>query len=546
MFKSKNISKIVSLEFRYCLKFAICSLEFLALLFVFSFWPSMASAATYDANNVVFNAVFTNKNSMSAAQIESFLVSHGSFYKNYTIPEYVSTPFPYNNGGNHTWGTVNVRQIYDPTGEQYWGKKVSQLIYNECQAHNINPQLVLVMLQKESSIVTQGNPDSVTKAWPLFFGFNETMASYGYNYDQSRQVAIDYAGVGQQIAYTVNWLSVRYNSSLSRPPSDDVPANWAAVNQASRVLYTYTPHSQYNVWSIMQSWFGGGTINYPFGKVPNTNLAKSGSNYYLIYGGTYYNLGTTSLAVQNYGHAITESLVARSGSDGGNLSNYIKASTGPEYLVAGGLKYYIYPTQAFRNRWNLNSANAKVVSSSFLNNIPSAPHSLSGLVTASSSSNVIYLIDQANRYQVYPTNAFLARFDMSWGDAVVLPQSFINSLPSKGWLTGLIRGQTKGMIYFVDEGYGKPVLSMGIFYNWGWKSSEVTFLSDSYINTFRKKSFVTRIMSGGGSLYWAENGLYYRLGDNSVMDSRGWSWSDVGSLSASFASQLPIAGVIWE
>jgi len=529
--------------------FIICFSIILSLLPFLSYFltPNNALAATYDPYNVISNVVFTNRNSMSAAQIETFLVSHGSFYKNYTIPEFVSTPFPYNNGGNHTWGTVNVRQIYDPTGEQYWGKKVSQLIYDECQAHSINPQLVLVMLQKESSIVTQGNPDSVTKAWPLFFGFNETLADFGYSYDQARQVAIDYAGVGQQIAYTVNWLRSRYNSSLSRPASSDVPANWAAVNQASRVLYIYTPHSQYNVWLIMQQWFNGGSADYPFGKVPNTSLVKNGSNYYLIYDGTYYSLGNSSWSVQNYGYNTTDASGVLAGTNGGNLSNYLQAaSNGALYLVAGGLKYPVWNTTTFKERWGLNSRQPTRVSTAIVNAIPTAPHYLTGLIKPSVSSNSLYLVDNLKRYGVYPSTLFLQRFDMTWDDAVVLPPYYINAMTLAGNLTGLIRGTTKGMVYFVDGGYGKPVLSMGIFYNWGWKTSEVTILSDSYINNFRKKSFITRLMWGGSQLYWANGGLYYRLGGSGVVDSRGWSWADVGVLTASFASQLPIAGVIWE
>ncbi|MDD3774140.1 MAG: hypothetical protein PHW50_02580 [Patescibacteria group bacterium] len=493
--------------------FFYCFLAFFGLLFlILNLRPSAVMAATYDPYNVIPNDVFINKDSMTAAQIESFLVSHGSFYRNYTIPEYISTPFPYNNSGNNTWSTVNVRQIYDPTGDRYWGKKVSQLIYDECQAHGINPQLVLVMLQKESSIVTQGNPDSVTKAWPLFFGFNETMASYGYNYSQSRQVAIDYGGVGQQIAYTVNWLRVRYNSSLSRPPTDDVPVNWAAVNQASRVLYIYTPHSQINVFNLMQIWFAGGFAYYPFGPVPNSQLGKVGTTYYLIYNGKYYNLGTTSLAVQNYGHSTTtvHKTSLTGNSNGGNLSNYIRSLTGQEYLVAGGLKYAVYNSSVFKGMWGLTTRTPTSVSAELINAIPSAPRTLSCIVKPYSSYSYYYIDSGARRYGMWSSDAFWAMWGFTKQDVVVMPDNFVKSLPYLKMLTALVKSPTSSQVYYVDRGMRKyPMWMTAVFWEmWGFRYADITTISSGQISAMpTQRPFTALIRSeAGGDLYYVDNG----------------------------------------
>jgi len=122
-----------------------------------------------------------------------------------------------------------------------------------------------------------------------------------------------------------------------------------------------------------------------------------------------------------------------------------------------------------------------------------------------------------------------------------LPLDFVNTLPYSGkWLTGLIRGKTLPMVYLIDEARAKPIMSEGIFYHWGWKDSDITWLSDSFILNMPKKSFVTRLASDGNDYYWINEGLKRKINNSqTVFSNHGWSFDDVGSISYDFLTAFP-------
>lgn len=168
---------------------------------------------------------------------------------------------------------VDARQAYVDT---FYNKTVAQLIYDEANQHNINPRLILVMLQRESSSITQSTPSSTTRqAWPLFYNYDERMADClngdeascndtKYNQPNYQYRAINYGGVGQQIAYATAQLR-RLQTDAGYCGGSLVVSvdggNLTANNAATCALYKYTPHAvSYNTDSAFYtnwvSWWG--------------------------------------------------------------------------------------------------------------------------------------------------------------------------------------------------------------------------------------------------------------------------------------------------
>lgn len=194
---------------------------------------------------------------------------------------------------------VNARQAYFDT---FYNKTVAQLIYEEANQHNINPRLILVMLQRESSAVTQSTPSSTTRqAWPLFYNYDERMAAClngdeascndsKYSQPDYAYRAENYGGVGQQIAYATAQLR---NLSGDGNPNNGTYCESSCVvsvdgqnittdNSESCALYKYTPHFvSYNTASAFytnwQSWWGG-TPNE--GDYSATNIVSSANFSY--------------------------------------------------------------------------------------------------------------------------------------------------------------------------------------------------------------------------------------------------------------------------
>lgn len=244
---------------------------FFSLSFVFIFLCFSESAkAEYSKEYVIDDAIMLDKGTMSAVDINNFLASKGSWLANYNIPEYISVPYPLSSGG---LGYVDTRQFNDVTGEPLYGKNVAQLIYDEAQSHNVNPRVIITILQKESSAITRNVPSSLTtQTWPLFYMYDESMESclkYGTNCNDSafRTRSIMYGGIGQQIAYATAWFKVRYDqyfASQSLTVTVD-GTTFTCTNAATRILYIYTPHivSWQNFHTIFTSYFEDPTFGPP-------------------------------------------------------------------------------------------------------------------------------------------------------------------------------------------------------------------------------------------------------------------------------------------
>lgn len=228
---------------------------------------------------------------MSTDEINNFLVSKSSWLANYTIPEYINVPYPIPNaeGNDSILAYVDARQAYYDT---FFNKTVAQLINEEAIQHNINPRLILTILQRESSSITQSTPSSTTRqAWPMFYMYDEEMkdclsATYldgrgdvskcndpdwprpsgsPWGSPDYRQRAIDFGGVGQQIAYATAQLRSLHDNYCSNLTVSVDGTGLTVSNAASCALYKYTPHTvSYNADSAFyQRWveWWGGTPN---------------------------------------------------------------------------------------------------------------------------------------------------------------------------------------------------------------------------------------------------------------------------------------------
>ncbi len=142
----------------------------------------------------------------------------------------------------------------------FYNKTVATLIAEEsAQAspgHNINPRLILTILQRESSAVTSATPSSqTTAAWPMFYMYDERMAGclngdesmcndtrYGESNYYFR--SYNFGGVGQQIAYSSYNFQILYKT-YATTYADPITVDGQIItcaNIATRVLYAYTPH----------------------------------------------------------------------------------------------------------------------------------------------------------------------------------------------------------------------------------------------------------------------------------------------------------------
>ncbi|MBI5022809.1 MAG: hypothetical protein HZC05_01415 [Candidatus Magasanikbacteria bacterium] len=227
--------------------------------------PAMDSAVDpdFNPNMIITDDELTNANTMSHEDIAAFLKNKSGALSNY--------------------------EIIDPaTG---LNKTATEIIFQAAQNYQINPRVLLVLLQKEQSLIENSTPSQYNFDWAT--GYARCDAC-----DQNDPSIIKFKGLVKQIDSAA--ASFRY--FLDNPPEiwlkkpgllysiDSIPV--IPANRATALLYTYTPHfrGNYNFWKIWQRWFGGTQI-FPDGVIVR---ASDDSQIWLIKNGRRYPLSTAA------------------------------------------------------------------------------------------------------------------------------------------------------------------------------------------------------------------------------------------------------------
>jgi hypothetical protein len=268
------------------------------------------TAADWKPGRIIDDTVFQNKASMSVQQIQQFLDSkvpvcdtwgqktsewgggtraqyaaaHGVSLPLTCLKEYQENPITKENN------------VGRPTYQVPGGKSAAQLIWDAAQAQNINPQIFLVLLQKEQSLVTDD--------WPFPKQFERAT---GNNCPDTAPCNPAYAWVwtqvnnaGAQFNYYVNHFdqynyAPGWNNILNNPNTACGTQSIYIENKFTAALYIYTPYapnqaalnnmygtgdscSAYgnrNFWRLFNDWFGDSI----------RNLVSSNGGTYLVQSG---------------------------------------------------------------------------------------------------------------------------------------------------------------------------------------------------------------------------------------------------------------------
>ena len=222
----------------------------------------------FNPNNIVSDNFLTDKNSMTAQQIQQFVNNKGGTLGVYIDPE-VKLPAYF-------------------------------VIWQASQEFGINPKFLLTMLQKEQSLVTDKNPTQNQYDWATGY------SCYG-------GICLDdYKGFSRQVRSTANKFINSYLTDLNTLGKHKngfycTFTKWCVgdaketqdsqliipQNKVTSALYTYNPYrggtvvegmkvgANYNFWKIWKEWFSETTFR-PNGsvlKTPNSDIV------YLIHDG---------------------------------------------------------------------------------------------------------------------------------------------------------------------------------------------------------------------------------------------------------------------
>ena len=250
------------------------------------------TGADFRPGNIISDGVFFNSRTMTAENIQSFLrAKHPGCTSGYVcLPDYrVDT----------------ASRAADAQCGAYAGAQdelASRIIHKVARACGINPKVLLVLLQKETSLITKSNPtylNAYRKA--TGYGCPDTAPCDAQYYGFYNQV---YKAAWQYKRYTNNPDNYSYRSGRTNyiqwhPDSACGGSDVYIENRATAALYIYTPYqpnqaaltnllgtgnscSSYgnrNFWRLFNDWFGSTQTSYAVtGAIGNVFYAMGGSS----------------------------------------------------------------------------------------------------------------------------------------------------------------------------------------------------------------------------------------------------------------------------
>ncbi|MEI7452466.1 MAG: hypothetical protein WCK37_04695 [Candidatus Falkowbacteria bacterium] len=240
----------------------------------------------FNPGNIISDQAILDYSSMNKNDIQRFLDDHNSFLANY---------FTTNAHGTANKSAAEI--IYDAASNNYdcdgvtlSDKPTEDEKKAKCRpAQTVSPKFLLVLAQKEQSLITDTSPQQSQLDWATGYGCPDNWSPNPY-----------YKGFGKQINSAA--LQFRYymdhpNSYNFKPDNTYTVSNTNAdpstvtiENIATAGLYNYTPHvynGNYNFYKLWNKYFGENgdwskeeiKISYPSGTLLR---AASSSKVWLI------------------------------------------------------------------------------------------------------------------------------------------------------------------------------------------------------------------------------------------------------------------------
>ena len=225
-----------------------------------------ADLSGFEAGDIMSDSIFFDPTTMSSADIATFLAAKGAAcvagsdgspclkdYRETTLDRAATERCAAYTGANET---------------------AAQIIAKVATACGINPQVLIVILQKEQGLVTTTNPDA-----------SRYSKAMGYGCPDSGVCNTAYAGFSAQVYWAASqfryyalhptYFRFRPGMTITIPFSPVTACGGSSVyidNQATAGLYNYTPY-QPNAASLAAGYSAAGNVDYSFTTDPNQNGA---------------------------------------------------------------------------------------------------------------------------------------------------------------------------------------------------------------------------------------------------------------------------------
>lgn len=401
------------------------------------------SGSQWRAGNIMDDSVFFDPNTMSANEIQAFMNSkvpscdtNGSqiYSGNQTRAQYgasVGYPPPFTCLKDYRENTPS-KPVESGLCQGYGGgnKSSAEIVFDIAHSCGVNPQILLVLMQKEQSLVTDSWPFSkqlqraTAYACPDTAGCDSQYFGFFNQVYNAARIYKKYARDSSQYNYRAGRNNnIRYNPQVSCGSS--------AVyieNQATAGLYVYTPYQPNQ--AALDNLYGQG----------DACSAHGNRNFWRIFSDWF---------------GPTNGILVRT------------ASSGDLYYSDGTNKYRIGSMEIARE-YGLSDASVRIVSQAVIDGLTlnTNPPYLTQIIKSTSDSDEdggnLYLVTGGRRY-TFPSMQMLTDYGFDSSQITHLPYTQILRLPNGGMLTNFAKSSHGGYIFKVQGGQKQAILDYSTF-----------------------------------------------------------------------------------
>lgn len=532
------VLEIRTMKVLYTVAFALAALG----LGIFLHTPT--TQAAYNPSNILRDDIFTNKDAMSEGDIQNFLTSNNSC---------LATADPSSLG---------------PTTSSA-AKLINDAAKNANGGQGINPQVVLVTLQKEWSLVTMscaqldalygnygGGPQVYLKRAlgynvPDVLGIGDCLYSFSAQLNGNICNGDSYLGSpgSMRRSYSTNQVgpggAAPFPQAFSIQEYSDKPGN-VTINpqtKATAVLFRYTPYAyygNYNFYNTFNAWFGNPACP------ANLSLYKgSGADLYAVKDGVRYRIanpetvsawGMYCLDVAN----VSDDQINSFG-NGGSITRVVRdTGTGYVFIVMNGSRRHIR-TPRYVDQLGLSGEPVVDLPSNVINAIPEAAPL--GFLVKASGQSAIYLAQLNSKYYV-PNIPTIEAWGFTLSELVEVTSSFVDSLPTAGNLTVLTKG-SHPETYLASEHNLVYIPSLQRVRDWDLQNFSLTVLDDQFLDSLPKTGVLSKVTRGSGtSTYYVSDGTRKYISTLSAARQYDAQYGPLIKISDTIIGRIAMSGVI--
>lgn len=376
-------------------------------------------------------------------------------------------------------------------------KSAAEILWRVATSYHINPMYLLALLQKEQSLVEHISPTQKQYDWAAGYGICDACSMDDPSLQTFRGFAsqVEWAAKQHREKYLLQILGRGATISGIAPGKPTVidGISITPTNQATAMLYSYTPHIAGNLtlWRIWQRWFRRPLPDGTFAQATKSKkiyLLRLGSKRpiasravaaSLVDPNKIISVDDDTLAVYPEGPPIA-------------FANYalIEMKNGTRFLLAGNRKRHIVDAATFR-KFGFNEDEVITAEEDDIAGYADGPDLTvsttypTGLLARDEKGSYWYVED--GRRSLIPSPAFLSLY-FKGRTAKRLPAPVWQSLEigdSYRLRDGeLVRSAASPSVSVIEHGARRPIMSSAVFESLGWKWKNVVTLPEDVMKDY--------------------------------------------------------------